>query len=283
MPQTGWIDPKGSVVSFEDALTEARDTGTYADLPYEILAGIHKNLTKERPDEISVTQLLGCPRKVHLEAKIDFAETPQSNYPAFRGMIVHGILEETDGATSEERVQREHRGVVISGQPDNLRVVKSSGRTILRDWKSKAEVPKFNYAYTHHQQQVNLYRWLLKLDWRTTDLEVVYVSMSEVKIIPLSRGGTNRYGRANPMQVWTDEEVEAFLDKRLIPLAMQRKYDAPVRYDMVDVEDLWNCNFCPVKQECYKRAAVEAKDQWAAGVDVIRVPPREKPKKGKKT
>lgn len=286
MPQVGWVDSENKVIPFDQALAEAEAYGTFEELPYEVLYNMHSNLTKERPDGISVTQLLGCPRKVYLENKIDYAVPPQENYAQFRGMVVHAVLDIKQGenVTAEQRVFRTHRGVEISGQPDNLRVVGTgSGRTLLRDWKSTKELPRFDNAYTAHQEQVNLYRWLLNLDPATTDLELVYLSMEGVKIIPLKRGGTNRYGRAIPNQVWTDEQVEAFLDKKLMILNAQRKHDAPVAYHNVDEEDLWACAYCPVRVQCYARAADEMKDAFVANEEVDRVTPRERTgKKGKK-
>jgi hypothetical protein len=280
MPQVGWLDGKSNVVPFEQALEEARTHGSWEDMPYEVLHGMFVNLTKERPDSISVTQLLGCPRKVYLEGSTDYAVPPADNYAAFRGMVVHAVLEDGgDGSVAETRVEREHRGVVISGQPDSLRVVGVNNRKLLRDWKSVKNLPTYDNAYSHHQEQVNLYRWLLGLDWRLTDLEVVYLSMEGVKVIPLKRGGTNRYGRAIPMQVWTDEEVEAFLDQKLMVLAAQRKYESPVAYHNVDVDDLWQCDYCPVRNRCYELAADEAKAAWSKGEEVARIPPRQKPKK----
>jgi hypothetical protein len=284
MSQTGWVDERGVVVPFEEALEIAKTEGTWAGFPYEILHGMWTNTTKERPDAISVTQLLGCPRKVFLEGKTDWAVPPQDNYAAFRGMVVHSVLEGAgEGTTVEERIIREHRGVQISGQPDSVRVIGLGGdRKLLRDWKTKNKLPMFDMAYTAHMQQVNLYRWLLGLDPDKTDLEIVYISMEGVKIIPLKRGGyTPRSGRAIPNQIWTDEEVEAFLDKHLMVLNAQRKFDSPVAYMNVDEEDLWQCDYCPVRQLCYSRAADEAKTAWENGETVTRVPPRTRKKKGK--
>lgn len=284
MPQIGWTTSSGQIVPYEDALTEARTSGTFEGFPFEVLFGMYQNETKERPDVISVTQLLGCPRKVYLEGTTDWAVPPQDNYAAFRGMVVHSVLETAgEGATTEERIIREHRGVQISGSPDSVRVIGlDGGRKLLRDWKSKNRLPMFDMAYTAHQQQVNLYRWLLELDPETTDLEIVYISMEGVKIVPLKRGGfTPRSGRAIPNQIWTDEEVEAFLDKHLMILNAQRKHNAPVAYMNVDDEVLWQCDYCPVRDLCYSRAADEAKAAWARGESVPRVPPRTRKKKGK--
>lgn len=284
MPQVGWLDEQGNVVPFTDALDQAAIYGSFRDFPYEVLRGMYENETKERPDSISVTQLLGCPRKVFLEATEDYAVEPADNYAAFRGMIIHGILEHAgDDATVEQRITREYRGVTISGQPDNLRIVQvedgESKRTLLRDWKSTKKLPYYDNAYTHHQEQVNIYRWLLGLDWRLTDLEIVYLSMEGLKVIPLKRGGKNRYGRAIANQVWTDEQVEAFLDQKLMILSAQRKHGTPVAYHNVDEADLWQCDYCPVRARCYELAAGEARQAWENGEEISRVPPRTRRKK----
>jgi hypothetical protein len=128
--------------------------------------------------------------------------------------------------------------------------------------------------------QTNIYRWLLELDPRFTEIEIVYISMEGVKAIPLKKGGTTRYGRQIANQVMSDEEVEAYLDDRLMTLDAQNKAGRPVAYHNVDEEDLWNCQFCPVKNVCYDRAAQEAKAAFIADEPVHRVPPRER--KGKK-
>lgn len=247
---------------------------------------MHKNVTKQRPDASSVTQLLGCPRNVYLEATHEFAVSPEDNFPTFRGEIIHGILAPTaaDDERSETRIEREWRGVTLSGAPDSLRVIRigEANRTLLRDWKSTKKLPMYDSAYTNHQQQINLYRWMLDLDPHTTDLEIVYVSMEGIKVIALKRGGTNRYGRKMPDQVWSNQQVEDFLDEKLLVLNAQKKYGTPVAYDKVPIEDLWQCPYCPVRDICYAKAAVEARAAWAAGENVERVPPRAPVKKGKK-
>lgn len=289
MPQVGWLDSSGKIVSFEDALKIAETTGTWEQFPYEVLRGMHENVTKERPDASSVTQLLGCPRKVYLEATHEFAVPPVDNYPTFRGMIIHGILAPTaaDDERSETRIEKEWRGVTLSGAPDSLRIIRigemAVKRTLLRDWKSTKTLPMYDSAYTNHQQQINLYRWMLDLDPHTTDLEIVYVSMEGIKVIALKRGGTSRYGRKMPDQVWSNQQVEDFLDEKLLVLNAQRKYGTPVAYEKVPIEDLWQCPYCPVRDICYAKAAVEARAAWAAGENVERVPPRAPVKKGKKS
>ncbi len=166
MPQVGWLTSSRSKVLFDDALAQALEDGEWEGMPYEVLVGIRSQVEQERPDGFSATQLLGCPRKSFLEAEEDFYVEPMSNFPAFRGTVIHDILDRAApvGAVTEERVHRDHRGIIISGQPDTLRLsMRGRNRTkhLIRDWKSTKSLPRYDNAYTNHQQQINLYRWIL--------------------------------------------------------------------------------------------------------------------------
>lgn len=280
MPQVGWLDASGKPVAFADALAISEAEGSWSNIPHEVLSLIELQVTKERPDGITVTQLLGCPRKVFLEKGNDYCQTPLDNWPAFRGTIVHSMLEaHGEGASVEVRYEKVHRGVTISGQPDNVRVIGTGKKRLLRDWKSTNNLPKYDSVYSSHRLQVNIYRWLMDLDPRFTEIEVVYISMDGVKAIPLKRGGTSKYGRTIADEIMTDEQVEAYLDKRLFTLYAQEEAGKPIAYHNVDEDDLWNCNYCPVKDVCYNLAAQEAKAAFIADEPVVRVPPRKRKEK----
>jgi hypothetical protein len=277
LAQIGWLDNSGEPVSFDDALAVSEAEGSWSDVPHEVLTLIREQVTKERPEGISVTGLLGCPRKVVLEKQNDWFVHPLENWPALRGTIVHTMLEQTSDRTEVEvRYEREYKGVTLSGQPDSVRAIGTGKRRLLRDWKSTAKLPYYDSAYPSHRLQTNIYRWLLELDPRFTEIEIVYVSMEGVKPIPLKKGGTTKYGRTIENQVMTDEQVEEYLDARLLPLAEQLASGTPLPYDKVDEGDLWNCAFCPVKNRCYELAAVERREAWERGEDVARIPPRER-------
>lgn len=278
MAQIGWISDSGKNVTFAEALAVSEAEGSWSSVPHEVLVLIKEQVTKERPEGISVTQLLGCPRKVFLEKTNDWFSHPLENWPALRGTLVHSLLEQTGGQGSEVEVryEKEYKGVTISGQPDSVRALGSGKRRLLRDWKSTNKLPYYDNAYSSHKLQTNIYRWLMDLDPRFTEIEIVYVSMDGVKAIPLKKGGTTKYGRQIENQVMTDEEVEVYLDDRLLTLDAQNKAGRPVAYHNVDEADLWNCQFCPVKPVCYNQAAQEAKVAYLADEPVQRVPPRER-------
>jgi len=281
MAQIGWLSDSGENVLFADALTASEVEGSWNSIPHEVLVLIKEQVTKVRPDGISVTQLLGCPRKVFLEKTNDWFSSPIENWPALRGTLVHSILEQTGGDRSEVEVryEREYKGITISGQPDSVRILGKGKRRLLRDWKSTAKLPYYDNAYSGHQMQTNVYRWLLELDPRFTEIEIVYISMEGVKAIPLKKGGTSKWGKVIPNQVLTDTQVEAYLDERLIPLDRQNRTGVPIPYAQVDDGDLWNCAFCPVKKVCYTLAAEEIKEDIVSGTPTYRIPPRER--KGK--
>lgn len=273
--QIGWVDPStGERIEFREALDIAREYGEWAGYPYEVLLGMYKNLSKVRPAEITVTTLLHCARKVHLERESEYFTDPAKNFPAYRGTIIHSMMEEskTPEAVVEQRYSREFEGTLISGGVDWYKLKHTNGRTLLRDFKSTNELPKYNTPYTSHRQQVNLYRWLLQLDPDLTDMEIVYLSMEGVKIIPLSAGGETRNGRKKPNHVWTDEQVEDFLRERIALL----KRDEPLPYRLVPDEDLWMCaEYCELRDLCYRRAWQEkARSTEPEG----RVPPRQRAK-----
>lgn len=278
MAQIGWLSDSGKEVLFADALATAEAEGSWNSIPFEVLTLIKDQVTKERPDGISVTQLLGCPRKVFLEKTNDWFSHPIENWPALRGTLVHSLLEKTSGSNAEVEVRhsRTYKGIEISGTPDSVRVLGTGKRRLIRDWKSTNKLPYYDNAYSSHKLQTNVYRWLLELDPRFTEIEIVYISMDGVKAIPLKKGGTTKYGRSIENQVWTDEQVEAFLDERLLTLDAQNKAGKPLEYHNVDEADLWNCAFCPVKAICYNLAATEQKEAWERGEDIARIPPRER-------
>jgi hypothetical protein len=273
MPQVGWYDPDTKRRGlFEEILEEAQMHGDAMGFPYEVLLGMKEQVTKERPDAITVTSLLANPRHVKLEKANAYFADPHNNYATFRGSIIHAILENAGDADStiEERVTRDFKGTPISGQPDTVRIRHTNGRTLLRDWKSTKELPRYDNAYTNHQQQVNLYRWLLGLDPEKTDLEVVYISMEGVKIAALKHGGKSVRGRAITQQHWDDEKVEAFIEKRLA----LHSVEPILRYEDIPEEDMWMCAYSPVENLCRRLAAREAREKWEQGLDVERVPGR---------
>ena len=314
MPQVGWRDPAtGKERTFADWLAEAEAYGSAMEYPYEVLEGIRQQLDKsDRPDGITVTQLNGCARKVHIEQLLDFYTDPTDNYAAFRGTLAHSLVEKfkPEDAIIEMRYYRRYKGITISGQLDSWRipghpkltqawhqwvvqmeawegggsegeapaqpVLPEGARFRVTDWKTKHELPTFTYLMKGYQQQGNMYRWLLRIPQDLFDMEFVFISMKGVKTQVLYNGGSYRNGRAKPEQVWTERQVAEFLDDRLLTLAASKAVNKPLPYEMVPADDLWNCNYCPARDLCYRMAADEAAVAFAAGKRVDRIPPRDR-------
>lgn len=325
MPQVGWRDPaNGREEPFQYWLDEAARYGEALGYPYEVLAGMARQLSGDhRPEGFSVTMLLGCARAEWLEANNDFYADPQSNYAAYRGTVGHAMLEASPhpAAVVEHRFWRLYRGEPLSGQLDKFMVLDKDGNPsrelteqwakwcedaylfeqamavfagdaenvpatppppfdptkvtfLIEDWKTKHDVPFGIYVYDHHKKQGNLYRWLLRIPKENVRIKFVYVSMRDVKGLHVYNGGKFANGRERPMQVMTDAEVEEFLDDRLRVLVLQRKKGKPLPYAKVPTEDLWQCEYCPVRDLCLKLAADEALEAFQKGESPGRVPPR---------
>ena len=59
--------------------------------------------------------------------------------------------------------------------------------------------------------------------------------------------------------------------RRLRPLTLQVKLERPLPYAKVPQEDLWECNYCPIRELCYSEATKEARAEWEKGNDVERI------------
>lgn len=160
-------------------------------------------------------------------------------------------------------------------QPPQTPFDPSTVTFLVEDWKTKDKVPFGIYVYDHHKQQGNLYRWLLRIPGDRVRIRFIYVSMTEVKGLHVYNGGKFANGRERPMQVWSDEETEEFLDNRMRILALQRKKGRPLPYAKVPVDDLWQCAYCPVRDLCYTRAGDEALAAFQKGEAPGRITPRD--------
>jgi hypothetical protein len=316
MPQVGWRDPStGKEKSFDEWLAEAEAYGSALGYPFEVLYGIQKQLDKgDRPSGVTVTMLNGCARATHLEKLVDFHTEVEENYPAFRGTLAHGLIEKfkPKGAIIEQRYFRRYKGTTVSGMLDSWKVMgaddkvterwhqwliqmeawegggeegeqpeqpvlPAGARFLIRDWKTKQDLPTFTYLFKGHQQQGNLYAWLIRVPSPDIlDCEFVFMSMKGVRVMSLFNGGTFRNGRAKPEQIWNERERNKFLDDRLLTLAASQAVDRPLPYDQVPTEDLWQCGYCPARELCHRLAGEEAEAAFKAGKKYDRLPPRDR-------
>jgi hypothetical protein len=124
-------------------------------------------------------------------------------------------------------------------------------------------LPKYDSPYSAHIAQINIYRWLLGLDPSEVTMEIVYFNMEGVKTCRLKDGTQpGRGNRAPTNQHWSDEDVERYLDDRLLKLKASFMTDIPLPYDLVTEDEKWECEYCPVRAECAKQARDEQEAAW---------------------
>lgn len=110
-----------------------------------IVSGIANGIREYKKDSISVTELLGCPRKRRLMIEHPYWLSPSKNWAAFRGQLVHAMLDKFSADTPsnfladvEKRISARFDGVEITGQPD----VYYPDLERLDDYKTTRRVPK---------------------------------------------------------------------------------------------------------------------------------------------
>jgi len=274
MPVIGFVSADGSSdlqegkghCSFDYALEEAATGNSDAfPYPYPVLKGMVDQ--NQKRDYISVTSVLHCLRAAFLKQRIDYYESPDKLYPMFRGTLFHALLESSPNpnARIEERHSRKHRGVELQGTFDSMLMFEDpdTHKTIIQDWKTTDNLPKYDTPYSSHIAQINLYRWLLGLDPKNVIMEVWYFSMQGMKRCRLKDGTqATRGGRYPINQHWSDKRIEDFLDDRLMKLKASFDTGIPMPYVMVPEEDKWECQYCPVAQKCESLRTKENEAVW---------------------
>lgn len=272
MPLVGFISADGSSGPglrdgkwyFADALAEAERPGSTAfPQPYPVLKGI-MDANQDRGDYISVTSILHCARNEFLKRRESYFEAPEKLYAAWRGTMFHALLEKhkSEASLTEVKTIRNYKGVDIGGTYDSLRVYNDGEYTIVEDWKTTENLPKWG-PYSTHVQQINLYRWLLGLDPKKVKLVITYFNMTGFVSLPLKDGsGPWRGGKAPTNQVWSDSQVEEFLDNRLFILRASLDTNIPMPYVKVAEDEKWLCDYCPVRQRCADLAVQENEATW---------------------
>lgn len=253
MPLVGFIAEDGSGhYSFEDTLARA---GTDAfPYPYPLIKGIIDS-TQNRGEYISATSIIHCLRAEYLKRREDYYLTIEQAYPMFRGTLFHGLMEANPApyGKAEVKALRRYKGIEIGGTADSILVYKTDegdeSNYIIEDWKTTDSLPKYNTPYTSHQKQVNIYRWLFKLPVERTRLDVWYFSMKGVK-------------RTTVKKLMTDEEVEAIMDDRLTKLRASFTTNIPLPYALVQEDEKWECEYCPMRQKCHDLAEMEREQTW---------------------
>lgn len=267
MPMIGFTSQSGQKHTYKEALALCEAGDPEYPYPYPLLKGIVES-QQDRGEYISATSLLHCLRGDYLKRTEDYYSSVETAYPMFRGTLFHSLLEENphpQGEVEGKRI-RSYKGIELGGTFDSLVIYKDPKAKrrpyTLQDWKTTKALPKYG-AYSSHIKQLNIYRWLLGLKPEEVRMEVHYFTMEGHKVCPL-RDGTQkgRGGKKAVNQHWSDEQMEVFLDDKLIKLKASMMTGIALPYDMVPEDDKWECTYCPVRQRCHDLMVTEREAQW---------------------
>ena len=247
---------------------------------YELLAASIGEV-EERGQNISTTALVGpCPRSTVLERMEDYVEDVDRLWRAFRGTMVHYVLEAAARPNSIAEV-RFHAPVgddTISCKPD---LITDDGQ--LWDYKNTAKVPRWNNVYPNHAEQLQINRWIvnnavkwekdgepydLTLDVRTMSFEhlvIMYLDldgpkpleyMESIDVPTTSKYAKSATKKAKIPGVWNDERVLDLLLPRFN--AMRAALDSYPKFPDIAQKVWggpkdWRCPgypLCPLNGKC---------------------------------
>ena len=276
---------KGGVkhaVSLDDCLGCAASRHNTCQFTYELLSSMFAQV-QDRGDRISTTTLTSkCKRQLALTRSVDYAEEPEKMWPSFRGTMYHGQLElhAAPGAIEEARFHVDLDGLgPLSGSPDLVDV--SQG--ILYDYKTTKEVPRFNYVWGDHVEQLNVNRWLVDHAHKATyqhqeydltspevrkmfvpehwnDLIIVYIddrgpkpiSATRSEDVPKADGKGTKKVRV--LDLWNNEKAENWIREKYAEaqFALDGSWEGglPPVPDHMAGWDHPLCGWCPKKVEC---------------------------------
>ncbi len=254
MPIVGFkCTRKKENVSFDDCLKCSLTYENKCQFTPDILNGIISQVTDVR-DAISVTKIIGCQRLTYLMSNNDVYVSPEKLYWAFRGTLAHSIIEKykiDPDAIVEQRFNKTIAGkYVISGKPDII----IPKHKIIRDYKTTNSVPMYNRVYSHHEEQLNIYRWLVYDIYPIDRLEVVYMDMKQVKTCEVKN-------------IWELSLCEEVVTKRVTALAealaTKTIPDPPSEFPIYwQCKDYCDCNGVCVK--LFKENLTKDFDKWAS-------------------
>lgn len=220
-----WLSPEELL---EKALYEEP---TWSPYPYEVIAAALREI-EDRGDGISATALVSpCPRSLILERKVEYITDLDHLWRAFRGTMVHRVLEFSSRPASIAETRFFTKFLEddeLSCKPDLVT------RDTIYDYKNVAQVPRYDYPYASHNQQLQINRYImnnaaawekegmrnapLPFDVRTTPfrhLVIAYLDLDGPKQletlttiqVPTQPGAKNPSRSRRVSDVWTDDRV----------------------------------------------------------------------------
>jgi hypothetical protein len=253
---------------------------------------------KERSREgvgISATGIIACPRQNVLLTDTEYYEDPSKFMAAFRGEIWHDGMEkwlkDESEIVSEVRFEREYKGIVLSGKPDQIypsrglvtdtktvgRPVACNPETMTERAYQYCERMKLKVPYPEHEAQVNVYAWLLANG--TVVSENPWYALGSTVSLDITLGGIIYIGDGGksvkklPVRIWSREEQDQYIAERLSyrinyqasgelpPLLPIEKIVKARNTERRYVKRNFKCDWCPVRRECDQLAI------YATGLD----------------
>lgn len=246
---------------------------------------------EKRGESISASALKSeCDRNLVLTRKEGYSASIESMFRAFHGTLLHGQLERAApvGSVAEVRYWARIDGEPVSCKPDLLDV--RAGK--LFDYKTKEEVPVFDYPYKGDALQLQINRFIITHAERVEDgdvtvlltdenrgewvpaewseLVVVYVDPRRFKPITVTKSvqvpkksGEGTKSSRVPY-IMEDDEVYDFIRTRREQISGGFE-DYPEALPPIpegwEGQTGWLCGYCPVKARCFayevERAAKE--------------------------
>lgn len=245
MPAIGYINPahderKRSVggqsgqlpewKTVEELLEDAYHAEpTDSPWPYELINAALVD-DHEWKNRISVTMLNSpCPRSTVLEKLEDYVGTVDELWRAFRGSMIHAILEKgaRPNSVAEVKFIANLGDEQISCIPDLI----TEGT--LWDYKNVEKVPTWNNVASYHNEQLQMNRWIVNnaVDWekdgepydlaldvrsmKFQHLVLAYLDINGPKPlevmesieVPTKKGAKQPYKKVRMPSVWSDERV----------------------------------------------------------------------------
>ena len=219
---------------------------------------------------ISVTELVYCPRKYLLQRQFPYYERPTAYWRMLRGTGIHELLARAGGnGTAEQtlvwRFKFQGKTIALTGTPDLVEDTPNGAHVVdykfteyaPRDQKilvcpgcqeqvskdlvcpncgqlGKSAVNRVTLParpHAGHDRQVNLYGLLIEkvLGKPVAGGQVIYLTKTPVRIpVSYERDATMAFVKAR---------LAALLDADLPPV-------------LADPDELWQCDYCPVRSQC---------------------------------
>lgn len=259
MPLAGYMCCRdGKPHDFDDCLAANREGLCQHSL--SLLSAMQLNARRRAGIGISSSVLNVCPRQYILSQEHDYYESPADFYNRWRGSFGHYAIEMGGPYTGIVQEVRFYRTIsvegvpfTISGQPDWVDI----GRQHISDAKFVARAP--NAPYQDHENQINVYAWLLEGgytmyggrqlhisskvgwdyslpdDWEAQTADVNYMDAKGEHIYPVI--------------LWTEEARERFITQRLTPYKQYSETGSLAVIGTRGKENKWKGKFCPFMRD----------------------------------